>query len=49
MDVHARTAFVDADQVARELLRVWLNPFGAPTLPPGHAAFREGMPLKQIR
>lgn len=47
--VHARTAFVDADQVARELLRVWLNPFGAPTPPPGHAAFREGMPQKQIR
>ncbi|PXX71252.1 alpha-ketoglutarate-dependent taurine dioxygenase [Nocardia tenerifensis] len=47
--VHARTAFVDGDQVARELLRVWLNPFDAPTPPPGHAAFREGMPQKQIR
>ncbi|WP_338758243.1 TauD/TfdA family dioxygenase [Nocardia vulneris] len=47
--VHARTAFIDTDQIARELLRLWLNPFGAPTPPPGHAAFREGMPLKQIR
>ncbi|MFC9433646.1 TauD/TfdA family dioxygenase [Nocardia sp. NPDC057030] len=47
--VHARTAFVDTDQVARELLRVWLNPFGAPAAPPGHATFREGMPQKQIR
>ncbi|WP_194833086.1 TauD/TfdA family dioxygenase [Nocardia sp. XZ_19_369] len=47
--VHARTAFVDADEINRELLRVWLNPFDAPTPPRGHAAFREGMPQKQIR
>ncbi|MEU6581571.1 TauD/TfdA family dioxygenase [Nocardia sp. NPDC046763] len=45
--VHARDAFVDSAEISRELLRLWLNPFDAPTPPPGHAAFREGMPLKQ--
>ncbi len=45
--VHARTAFVDTDEIARELLRLWLNPFDAPRPPEGHAAFREGMPVKQ--
>ncbi|WP_158607973.1 TauD/TfdA family dioxygenase [Nocardia panacis] len=45
--VHARDAFVDTDEISRELLRLWFNPFGAPVPPAGHAAFREGMPVQQ--
>ncbi|MFI9504525.1 TauD/TfdA family dioxygenase [Nocardia sp. NPDC052566] len=45
--VHARTAYVDTEEIERELLRLWLNPFDGPTPPPGFATFREGMPARQ--
>lgn len=45
--VHARTAYVDTDEIERELLRLWLNLVDAPTPPPGFATFREGMPMRE--